>query len=498
MLQEQSSKLLALSTEIILIILSHLPTSALVSLAKTSRRLHYLALPIHLARHGIESNPVPTSLILHERAVPALPGLCSALFINSIDDLWCKFEGPEEIYFSWGVEHLLRFIRRLNNISRVTLNVGNIDTRWVDGLATVASNSWKPTFIQLLNTALERGCRSLTIAHGHFLVASSLLREGSKLEGPSGVVPERTFLGLSLPRRKLSTSLIQITPLNKLASFSIHSNMLLSPPFYEWTLQTLRTSPITSLSLRVSGLSQEAWILILDAITLPNLASFGAETLDIGFSTLLLFLRRHPTITTLGLHPHFTYPRSVTLPKQQNQKQNKKNILLPRLVALRGCSSNLLALLSHLHPNTTQNIWSITIVLPMHQRTFHSSDFDALSVLVVDAIEGTKPYVLGLQFSVPYDAIHPRPTINRSEDAIQLLLGGVETIIFSTDGHFAFGRWVVPSLPTWLGANFVKLKKVKFSDDCMSGVDIEGRANLARSIRQSCKGVSSICIDNED
>ncbi|KAG6857728.1 hypothetical protein H0H87_004144 [Tephrocybe sp. NHM501043] len=485
-LQEQS-RLHSLSTELILVILEYLPNPALVSIAKASRDLHYLALPIFFARHGIECSSELRALVLHEKAVPALPGLRAALFISSVDSISCKFQGPEELHFTWGVVELLRFIHRLNRVSRLSLNVGNIDTRWVDGLATAASEAWKPGFIRLMDTAIERGCVSLTVANGHFLVASSLLKEGARLEGPD-VAPARTFMGLPLPRRK-QASRAQAAPQNKLTSFSVHSNMLLSPPFYEWTLQTLHSSPITSLSLRISGISQNTWPLVLDAISLPLLTSFAAETTDIAFPALLHFLKRHVNITTLVLHSHFTYPGSPARPKHY-----KKNVLVPNLTTLGGSTGNVRVLLSHLHPETAVGVQEIALVIPQHQRIFQPADFVALGALIEAALCDITPIALSLRFSVPYETVHPREA---GAEAQLLSMSSVERITFSTDGYFAFGKWVVPCIPAWLGKNFVKLRDVRLSGACIPSVDVEGRENFIRSIKESCSRVQTVMFEDE-
>ncbi|KAG6889112.1 hypothetical protein C0995_003681 [Termitomyces sp. Mi166 len=499
MLQEQSW-LLSLSTELVLLILDLTSNPALISIAKTCRRLYYLALPVYLARYGIACNPVPRSFVLHEKALRALPGLATAIFITSVDDLWCRFQGPEEFYFSRGVKELHRFVHGLSSVSCVSLDVGNIDTRWIDGLATAASDTWKPSFLSLLDTVLERDCKSLTIAHGHFLVAPLLLKKGSRLQGPEAV-PERTFLGLPwLPRRKQASN-VHVRPGNKLVSFSVHSNMLLSAPFYEWTLQTLHANPITSLSFRVYGLSQDTWSLILNAITLPSLTSFSTETLNIAFPTLVSFLRRHPTITTLNLHPHFLHPGTVTLSKPQSSKRNS---LVPSLVALGGSPKNVTALLSHLHADTALRVRELTFVLSMHQRVFHPSDFAALSAQIIDAVKGKGvwPTSLTLRFSVPYETLHPRLVPEEDDSltvrSVEALLGNVETLTFCTDGHYAFARWVIPRLSAWLGANFVSLENVRLSGDCVAGIDVRGRKMLVQSIRDSCHGMKNVVFGDEE
>ncbi|KAG6876653.1 hypothetical protein C0993_001448 [Termitomyces sp. T159_Od127] len=491
MLQEQSS-LLSLSTELVLLILGLSSNPTLIAIAKTCRRLHYLALPIYLARYGIASSPAPRSFALRDKALRALPGLSAAVFITSADDLWCKFQGPEEFYFQRGVRDLHAFVHGLSSVSRVSLDVGNIDTRWIDGLATAVSDAWKPTFIRMLDAALERGCTSLTVAHGHFLVASSF-------ERPQ-VVPERTFLGLSFPPRRKRLSSARVLPGNTLASFNIHSNMLLAQPFYDWTLRTLHANPITSLSLRVPGLAQDTWPLVLGAITLPSLASFSAESLDIAFPTLLLFLRRHPTISALTLHPHFPYPRAGAGALPKRRKNHRSNTLLPRLAALGGSTANVAALLGHLRADTALRVREVTLVLPMHQRVFRAADYDALTALVVGVVRGTsaRPRALALRFSVPCETL--RCARRAPEDGaceVRALLGSVESVRFGTDGRYMFARWVMPRLPAWLGAHFVRLRNVVLSEECVEGVDVCRREMVVRAIKEACPGVKNVLFAHE-
>ncbi|KAG5341538.1 hypothetical protein C0989_009899 [Termitomyces sp. Mn162] len=488
MLQEQS-KLLSLSDEVILLILGLTSNPVLIVIAKTCRRLYYLALPVYFQRYGIPSNPAPRSLVLCDRTLRALPGLTAAFFITSVDDLLCKFPGPEEYCFSKGVRDLHRFVYRLSSVSSVSLDISNIDTRWTSGLATAVSDAWKPRFIRLLDTMLERGCSSLTVAYGHFNVAPSLLTR-RRVEEPKA---ERKFLGrvplLSLFRRK-QASKVNMRAGSKLSSLCIHSNMLLSPPFYEWTLQTLHANPITSLSFRVSGLSQDAWARLLSALTLPSLASFSPENSGITFPALLAFLQRHPTITTLNLHPHVPHACS-RLPKPKSQ--DKENNLLPRLVALGGCPKNVTALLSHLHPDTALRVQKITLVLHMDQHVFHPSDFAALSAQIVDVVKGkgVRPTSLALRFLVPYEMLHPPLALENDGRSLRELSGSVTTLAFSTDGQYAFARWVMPRLPAWLGANFVQLRNVWLTEDCVAGVqDVCG---VVQSIKE-CTGVENVVL----
>ncbi|KAF8070421.1 hypothetical protein FPV67DRAFT_1651842 [Lyophyllum atratum] len=430
MLQEES-KLLSLSTELLLLILEQLASPALIAVSKASRRLHYLALPTYLSRYGI-FNPKPTSLVLQGRSIRALPGLRASLSITSFDSLSFKFDGPDEASYTQGVTSLFRLIHRLASVDSVTLQMGNIDARWVDGFATAR-------------------CRHIWRCDSHLLGRLVCCGSSEALDRP-------------------------------------RASSKRAEPFYAWTLRTLNTSDIRSLSIRLSGIVPETWALILPTITIPSLIEFEAETIDIAFPDLILFLSRHPSINTLHLHPHFSHTDS-----QKRPKRSKKKHLLPRLTSLGGSPSNIAALLAHL--SSPPELQSIALSLPMHQRVFQPSDLEQLNKRIAGVMHGiAPPILLALNFSVPCETSASETPAIKGGD-IAAVFRSVRTLAFSSDGYFAFAKWVVPVLPTWL-ANFAALQHVRMANDCVPA-EPECRQRLVDSIRARCPGIQMVTFEDE-
>lgn len=486
-MDSEGSSLRSLSTELLLLIFEHLSLPALLALSKTSRSFHYLALPIYLSRHGI-MNPEPRALVLENRAVRALPGLEAALFITSLDYFSYKFvlrwegEGSD---FVRSVQQLHRFVYKLTEVKSVALDLGNIDSRWLDGLAIVNSAKWQPDFLRLLDTILDRKCTSLTVTHGYFLPSSSLkvsstyrTRVGDSVSAVTSFLGSSLSVGHKVPVRAEP-------PLHAdLQMLCVHSNLLLSHPVYDWTMQTINRSSITSLSLRFPGWSSGDWAIVLSSIAVPSLKSFTAETIDIALVDLLKFLSRHPSIQSLNLHPYFNYSSPQKLPRRS------KKLFLPQLASLSGNPKNIKTILSRFH--SLPRLHAITLTLPLHQRVFRIADFEKLSMEIGRVVQGITPTVLALRFSVPYD-ISREEAIREQYASTQL--PSVTTIAFSTDGHFAFSKWTLPLLPTWL-TSFKSLQNVSLAEDCVPA-DPESRRRLINSISQKCPKIRAVTFGEQ-
>jgi hypothetical protein len=485
----QCNKLLSLSTELLLLILDNVHTAGLLALSRTSRRLHYLALPTYLSRHGI-SNPASRNLVLEGRAVCALPGFQISLFITSLDHLSYKFKGIHP-HFAREVTQLLRFITKLTQVSEVVLDLRNIDFRWVDGLAIVSSDFWKPEFLRLLMVILHKKCVSLTIVYGRFLKpdlsATPIPKRHATIGGSTPIVPK--FLGSPL-RSGSRHRMILHPPLNELGKLFIHGDILLSKPFYDWTMATLNASRITSLSFRLFGVHPTTWATILSSFTIPTLTHFAPETADIAFADLLKFFSRHPSITNISLHDHINHLDSGGLPRPVQRKQ-----LLPNLVSLSGSPWNIKHLLNYLRP--VPHLESIYLWLPVHQRLFQTSDFEELTGEIGAVMQNTEPHVLSLRFLVPISCDGPSGGgAGKQGEDIMPSFHSVQSLKFSTDRCFNFVKWISPALSNWLSATFPALQHISFAGDCVP-VQPKLRDAFVYTISQQYGGIK-IEIGEED
>lgn len=477
---EHLSLLTDLSTELLLLIFEYLPPSALLAVSKSSQRFHYLALPVYLAYYKIPAASLETgNLTLDDRAMEALPGLQCSLSLTSLKHLSCKFSGlaPD---FARQVRHLIHLILKLDSVQAVTLDLGNIDSRWIDGLLLITSDDWKANFLQLLTKIIEKGSLNLVLANGHFLV-NSQKPKGLFRESVSSIA---TFLK---PSPTSSQDSPHLPPL-QLQKFSIHSSLFFIEPFYDWFIEKLAMCSIHTLSLRLSGIPQDTWSATLSSITIPSLSHFSAESVDIRFADLMKFLARHPSIETLDLHPNFVYsgPRKLGRPMKWPHP--------PKFRSLSGCPENVRDLL-HTLKSPMPPLHTIGLSLPTQQSTFRAMDFGKLGGKISAAIQGVVPTELHLKFLVPHSVdSHSRTQIIREKASPRF--PSVRTLKLSSDGHFAFTKWILPGLPQWL-ETFSALQQIIIAGDC-APLDAPSRAVLVQSISFSCPGVTSVVIGEED
>ena len=488
------SRLLSLTTELLLLILDNSHTSTLLALSRTSRRLHYLALPVYLSRHGIQ-DPASRKLVLENHAVQALPGLHTSLFFTSLDHLSYKFRGIHP-QFTREVNQLLRFVTRLTQVDKVILDLGNIDSRSVDGLAIASSNLWKQDFIQLLTVILRRRCTSLTVTHGRFLnprlPSLSSSRSPSTLIDDSISVIRKLLLGPS-PHGSPASHEKVLQPISNadvLRELCVDADILLSYPFYDWTMMTINANPVTSLSLRIHGLHPAAWTTILTCISIPTLTHFSPETTDITFANLLKFFSRHPSIVDIGLHPYINHSDSGRRPKPRNPKER----LLPNLASLSGNSGNIMTLLNHLRP--APQLRSISLSLSVRQRVFQTSDFENLNREIGMVIQDTRPVTLSLRFLVRFISDEHFGNTSKQEHHLHSF-DSVQILNLSTDGHFDFTRWITPVLLHWLSSAFPALHRISFAGDCVP-VEPECCTAFIHTIQQVYQGVEVVIVAEED
>ena len=176
-----------------------LPSDALYALALLCKRLHLLALPIFLSKFNL--GHAEQSLRLNCVSFSAVQGLCTALFINTLDSL--------EIGCSNITDGLLRFVLQMSKVSSVTL----IPDRDIH----IDSPDFK-LMSPFFNALAEKSCHRLSIA-GYVLCS---VRQRGHLQS------------LFFQTLRMAT---------------LWSDFLFSQPFKFWTIRSLNCSPIYSLHL---------------------------------------------------------------------------------------------------------------------------------------------------------------------------------------------------------------------------------------------------------
>jgi hypothetical protein len=158
-----NSGLLDLPNELLLPILDELPDDQLLSIAFLSRRLHLLALPIHLCRLKIlddSANYSSCNITLSWSSFSALPTLRKALFIESIKHLTCEFPctstGAVDDIFAMN-----SFVSRLTSVSEASLLFRGIYIRQ----PSIPLEKWTSAFSELLRTLVEKSCTTVRFRH---------------------------------------------------------------------------------------------------------------------------------------------------------------------------------------------------------------------------------------------------------------------------------------------------------------------------------------------
>ncbi|KAJ3506079.1 hypothetical protein NLJ89_g7071 [Agrocybe chaxingu] len=319
MMNAPRKSLLDLPVELLLRILSIdtvLSVRDFYILAIVCRQLHELALPLFLTAHDI-TDPIHEAAIFVSKWAPVhwltrepdgLAGLSIATHVTSIKRLRLFFQDTnntsERNYFQQA-SHLAHAVRRATNfVSGLTsIEEAGISLIW-DPYHIVQSHSapgaphselseiqeWSSALEGLLNAILERGCQHLTVQYEAAIETGLQFRE-------KGIIKKALMhLSRGLPRQKrneanftafewqlsksynespnkvpssevdVEPAVLSFLPQQRpiLDSLSIHTPVLLLPPFTNWTLTLLHTQTnLTSLSFAHIKFAPMTWHLLL-------------------------------------------------------------------------------------------------------------------------------------------------------------------------------------------------------------------------------------------
>ncbi|KAJ7446908.1 hypothetical protein B0H11DRAFT_2083764, partial [Mycena galericulata] len=321
------ASLLSLPNELLVIIFENprFPADCLCILAVLCRRLHFLALPIYFARHGMPSPSKFAVITLHQDGMDMLAALSMSLFISSMENITCIFPHPSCVSIFPLLPHLRRFrrfIMRFPSVKSVTLQLDARNSMCNATGDDAALRAWSSSLGALLNALVERQCTELTVRYGGYLTRSYTLSSGAKrAKGVKRLLKtlKRLFRfrgpmagkGWEFRRspdqgRERALTAVPSKPsrTRQLTSLHIQSVILIMPPCLNWTVSALRFSPITSLSISQISLEKESWnaALTLIAKAAPNLTDLSLSELEfISDVEILKFCSRLPRLTSLNI-----------------------------------------------------------------------------------------------------------------------------------------------------------------------------------------------------
>ncbi|KAJ6517313.1 hypothetical protein C8R47DRAFT_1254802, partial [Mycena vitilis] len=310
------------------------------SLALVCRRLHFAALPVYLSSNGLDSSNRSAGITIRIDRCDLLAALRLALFNISLDHVNFIFPDPADAPGFSLLEPLRRvegFLSRLPSIKSVSLQFSDYRYGYHRvGGSDEALRAWARALGDLLNGIVQTQCTTITVTHGsHFTDAYQLMTPetaehprpvswlGRLLYGrmkapatPGPRAPEfhrvsqqgLEYVEIALPR--------DFSRASRLTCMHIHSTMLMLPPCLRWTLEVLRSCPISQLSFSNVSLSLGNWkaVLALIAPACPRITSVSFINIQGSAECqIMAFLPQLPCLTELTISAVYVGSRSIPI-----------------------------------------------------------------------------------------------------------------------------------------------------------------------------------------
>ncbi|KDR76915.1 hypothetical protein GALMADRAFT_246035 [Galerina marginata CBS 339.88] len=283
--------ILSLPTELLELIFSFCPNATLVKLAQTSKDLNTMALQSFFRRSDDFLEHI-TNGLLHSWSTPreTSDAVRVAFFLKNLSTVtwsfnpgWeCTICSPNALGLCPGcrgdpglrmgplkrtfdeIANLRAIFSRLPSARSVKFDFHNVQQYptsggWV-GIRrhTVSRDLWRTALVGLLDEALENGCRTLEVENGDGMERMYTLWSGlwtTPYTPPNG----KSFM---------------------LSTLKVHSDMLLQPPFVDWTTSLLTSSAcaatLTNLSIQTLKINLPP--LLLGLLNLPNLTELEIKS----------------------------------------------------------------------------------------------------------------------------------------------------------------------------------------------------------------------------
>ncbi|KAJ7249771.1 hypothetical protein B0H12DRAFT_1121671 [Mycena haematopus] len=295
------------------------PTDTLYALALLCRRLHFIALPIFLSRHGFTPGSNSVVIKMDAGCHDILAALNMALFAPQPQSITCALPHPSCTSIFPLIPHLERlenYISHLPSVQCVTLVLDDRGSVCLSVGDDRALRTWTVHLERLLNCIVKKQCSSLTILHGGqftrtYEVATANARPShiqtlfsalpKLLRGKDSETQEFRRAPHQGPRR---IEMDSCYPSSKLTSLDIRSAALILPPGLRWTLTALRNCGIKSLTLGRGVEYSDIWgtVFPLIASAARGLTSLMLVDVDsISDEDILDFIARLPQLRHLTI-----------------------------------------------------------------------------------------------------------------------------------------------------------------------------------------------------
>ncbi|KAJ7039588.1 hypothetical protein C8F04DRAFT_295559 [Mycena alexandri] len=485
--------ILRLPNEILLEILQQLDASdpGIFALSTFSKRLHYLALPVYLASHGIVDAPELASqdcLTLAPSQLHVLRALGTALFIPSLKRIHCSFSlssarrgySPREMdVFLHHIRSLAGFLSILERVDEVTLDFKGCNF-WVISETLDVLERYTSAISTLLNVILEKQCKTLDVEGGMFVVHPSQFQTVARPpmnKHHSFILAVGRRLGSAFMGNGESSG----KPQTNLAAFSIRSSMLLLHPCNSWTVAALNSaSNIVSLSVTHVDIPERSWDELLSGLHAPTLKHLSLNlSCRLRAATIDEFLGRHPFISTLDLG------RDLLLEGDVLSKDHIRHLInlsaTPNYVRFlmadkRAPAVPYVRVLVKVAPHAPFNVAHINHAL------------DRCDALRLDSVH------LTLVVTVEYASSHwtgffPDEVPSETADRVDTLRYARALELIATHPSDAFAPLALRWLPS-----FTALQSVSFSGCLHKHLDA---MHFVARVKQACREIRSVTLDGE-
>ncbi|KZT00207.1 uncharacterized protein LAESUDRAFT_764797 [Laetiporus sulphureus 93-53] len=262
-IQTDQDALCSVPNELVIAIAELLPDSDVVHMSILSRRLHYIAVPIYLRRHGLRiSGENKAIVLLREDAVATLSFWRHTLL----------FQCPRTIRVTINSDNLSEYVQLGHFFSSLE------PTSPLRTVKLVFNASPGGQLINLLETLRHSCVSDITLWH-----------RSNKICRPA------------LPSKPISCT--QISSFPSLETFQPQAAMLFDSSLCQWTLTMINSSTIGELSLITPGLASPPWSHILERLVIPSLHILRIEG-ELTQIALDRFLRRHGGMRELHIGYH--------------------------------------------------------------------------------------------------------------------------------------------------------------------------------------------------
>ncbi|KAJ6595659.1 hypothetical protein DFH09DRAFT_144411 [Mycena vulgaris] len=293
------SSLLSLPNELLLVVFRHLDDPyPLYPLSTLCRRLHFLSLPIYLARRGVCDDSY-CNISIDAEQVDTLSALQTSLFLSTVQSLCCTFNPHSQN----------KDLARFHRVCCILTSIGRTELRFEppshDDYAGETQEVYFTKVVDVLNKVLEKSCTTLIVdaAPGDITATSRVSKRNRARQRPSA-----NFMTSSI---SLSTAALRR---RTLSTFRMHSEILFAPHCRAWTLDVLNSFPLTSLSINAPSVPADVLEALFSQTEIPTLSDLSLVNCRIQPARIHLFLARHPSLTSLHLENVFIPSLGEPLP----------------------------------------------------------------------------------------------------------------------------------------------------------------------------------------